>query len=103
MDREIPVRLRGSMKSVVIKVTEKDIQLGAPDSPEQCPIARAVRCACPQFQFVYVGEDFLGVRQTPGDLQTCQQIDLPEIARRFIRDFDERKPVQPISFELSLP
>jgi hypothetical protein len=91
------------MKSVVIKVTEKDIQRGVPDSPEQCPIARAVRWVCPQFQFVYIGEDFLGVKQTPGDLHTYQQIDLPEIARRFIRDFDERKPVQPIRFELPLP
>jgi len=88
------------MKTLRIEVAQEDIQGGLPDSPDDCPIARAVRRAYPDFRFVYVGEDFIGLRRAPCELHQSEHIDLPEIACRFIRDFDERAEVKPISFEV---
>jgi len=91
------------MKTIRIQVTKKDIKAGAQDSPTDCPIARALRRACPNFQFVYVGDDFASLNRTPCELSNCEQIDLPEVARQFVRQFDNGDDVKPIRFEMQIP
>ena len=91
------------MNTIRIQVTENDIDSGAQDSPTDCPIARALRRACPNSQFVYVGDDFASLNRIPCELSNCKQIDLPEVAREFVRQFDKGGDVEPISFEMQIP
>lgn len=82
-----------------IRVTRADIKNGIPKDSLSCPIALAIRRACPRSTQVSVYENVIihqcGVRLPP--------IELPEEALAFIMLFDDQKPVRPFSFEVDLP
>lgn len=67
-----------------------------------CPIALAVNSALPSGVVSMVDGDkisfYEGMRARP----FCE-VDTPRIASRFIEDFDQGRPVSPISFELEIP
>ena len=74
-----------------IKVTQKDIDTGSPDDCELCPIAIAAKRVITDAHIqvssivLYVNDD----RRT-----------LPPEAQKFVRDFDNGKPVSPMEFEI---
>lgn len=80
-----------------IKVTKQDILKGKRSSPVSCPIARAVRRAGKRRVRVYVTQI------------VCRsgRFDLPEIAKRFIDNFDrtttrqQRAAMRPFIFTLA--
>lgn len=77
-----------------IYVTQDDIDKGQCGSPYRCPVALAVRRACASHQVsvssYYIVVDELG-RAAPG----------PQL-EQWIWDFDSRRPVAPIEFDLEL-
>lgn len=78
-----------------IEVTQEDIEKGKLGECSACPIALAMRRATGKpFE---VGTDiyWLGF-----DLRSERM--LPPEAALFVSDFDDKKPVQPFSFEIEL-
>jgi len=85
-------------KSVLINVTERDILIGEPKRPRLCPIARAVRRHFPGLD-VGVDNSWVRVALFRGVFETV----LPHSAVRFIRDYDEGYPVEPLRFRILVP
>lgn len=77
----------------LIKVRLRHIRGGEPKSSGFCPVALAIRDAGISVFFVCAGEISYGypkhVNATP-----------PRSVKRFIRRFDDRKPVKPFNFFL---
>lgn len=78
-------------KRITIKVTQKDIKKGTPNSSMFCPIARAYRRQTKR-KGICVGynsiEDDFG----------C--VDLPKRAQAFVVKFDHDEKVKPFSFNI---
>jgi len=80
-----------------VHVTLDHINAGKRTDPEACPIALAL-CEATGSQGWEVGDD-LAHRHDYDDLDRCDHWHLPEVATRFVRDFDAGRPVRPFSFE----
>jgi len=84
-----------------IHVTKEHIDQGQPNVASRCPVALAIKeqlndvvTVCPMWEFDGTWVFGLGNRD---------DMPLPEPAARLARDFDRRKPVEPMSFELEVP
>lgn len=79
-----------------IKVTGNDIRWGRRWSNDSCPVARAVKRACPNSK-VTVGRFTMYIDKTP--------LALPSIAIKFIEEFDswQYTAPEPITFKLVIP
>ncbi len=81
-----------------ITVTQEDIAQGRRCDPNHCPVGRAVS---------RIGVRHYCVTETAviikGDCPSATALLLPDMVRNWIVNFDEQKPVEPISFELGLP
>lgn len=78
---------------MIVEVTQEDIDNGQRAVPSACPIARAIR------------KNFMGatVNRTNVKLDGWgKSTELPQIAKNFVNDFDNGKPVRPFDFELDL-
>jgi len=81
------------MSRVRIDVTQEDIANGEQTAPWSCPVGQAItRCYGPHG----------GVVATDVKIKHMVVL-LPYEATRFIRDFDNGRPVKPFSFMLELP
>ena len=86
-------------RRIRINVTKRDIDRGIPYSSHACPVASAIRrhshladyCVGPTY--VVNGEGIIDDVAIP----------LPEVAIRFVSDFDAGRPVNPIRFTLEPP
>jgi hypothetical protein len=81
-----------------IIVTQKDIDKGVPSSCYECPIAYAFKRAVKN-NIRYgccIGSNYI-VHCPDGK---WNRYELPKEARKFIKHFDNSKPVEPFSFEL---
>lgn len=75
-----------------IHVTALDIKQGVRFNPECCPIALALRRELQMW-----GEEDICVSRVTIDIEE-QRIPTPKSALRFIRKFDEKRPVKPFNF-----
>ncbi len=81
---------------IQIQVTPEDINLGVPESGDECPIARALIRAIGH-EDVYVDDSIMYWDDEEG----CHMsTGTPTIAANFIKNFDAKEPVEPISFEI---
>jgi hypothetical protein len=87
------------MGSLRVEVTAEDIAVGRPGKCCYCPVALAISRAC--------GPGFIGVSsKNVGFLfhrARPKFVPLPEVARRFICDFDSGRAVAPFAFDLDVP
>ena len=82
---------------MLIRVTEKHIAKGKPGSCTDCPIALGIAEALPDIPMVTVGT-VGGHLIRVGDSATF--FPLSAAAMRFIRAFDNKRPVKPFNFKL---
>lgn len=82
----------GRGTAMIIKVTEKHIYLGQRESADSCPVALAVTEAIK----TEVSIDTDSISLDSWKTSTT----LPRSAKRFIRNFDNSKPVKPFNFIL---
>lgn len=80
------------MPNITIEVTQKDINEGKAFQSHQCPVALAISRKMRIF----------GVDREIVFIDYFEPTPLPDIACKFISDFDEGKPVQPFSFVLTV-
>ena len=94
------------MSTVLIEVTQEDIDHGVPGDPCGCPIALAISRATGHYVVVgTLGYDDYRVCFDEGSLDGYLDV-LPERAKAFASMFDaddHSLPVEPISFEIDLP
>jgi len=83
------------MPKLTVNVEQRHIDTGLPQSPDQCPIAKALKEQHPREErwLVYLSI----VALWPG-----RPIPMPEKAAKFSRDFYDGKPVKPFTFELEV-
>lgn len=80
---------------LVIKVTANDIKKGQPDTVDLCPIALAIlKCG---FNSPWVADDEISFYTKS---KTRITITTPKKMAKFINDFDDQKPVKPVTFVL---
>jgi hypothetical protein len=84
------------MKLVEVTITDDHIKRGHRGQPMSCPIAHALRAKYGPLSNPYVEEDGATVRIGDQD----RYLELSARARRFVADFDTRRPVQPQTFRL---
>lgn len=80
---------------VLIAVTQEHIDNGKAMSCGACPIALAAKEVFVEGLEIAVGIDCIGV--------DTYFVDLPDVARRFVRAFDDGKFVRPFTFEIDVP
>lgn len=83
---------------ITINVTQTDIDEGRIRNCYECPIAKAAYRSFPGAYEIAVGR-ILTVDLT-GDFNSIQRYCIPDIARKFMNDFDCGKDVEPFSFEI---
>lgn len=83
-----------------IEVTKEDIKTGMRCNGQACPVANAIRRACPGVSF-HVTRSLVQWRLV--GIQAKLNIELPGKAISFIEAFDFLHEVQPITFELEIP
>lgn len=88
-----------------VEITAEDIANGKPKECSRCPGALAIYRAFPEAKFVDVMDQEVQLA-FPSNRRTYstyvwQTADTPEVLEQFINKFDLRKPVEPISFELT--
>lgn len=88
------------MTYLTVNVTSDDIKNGARKDPRCCPIARAVNRTLDIEDGVEVYEFYI---QTDDYMDThigllYSTFLMPDVARQFIRDFDNSMPVEPFEF-----
>ncbi len=91
----------GKKARVYVHVLKLDIQAGYRKNCEGCPLSLAIHRALGYPVYVYGTH----IRECEGDPQkgTGRLLAmLPESARRFILDLDEKRPVAPFGFYLRL-
>jgi hypothetical protein len=86
------------MKLVEVTVTDDHIKRGHRGQPMSCPIARALRDKYGPLSNPYVEDVSATVRIGDQD----HHLELSARARRFVSDFDTRRPVQPQTFRLPI-
>lgn len=84
------------MKTITIKVTQTDIDVGEPGEGEYCPIALAVK-RISGVQFCLVGPENLYINDDR------QEVKLPKKAVEFISGFDKNRSGIPFNFTLKIP
>ena len=72
------------MKSIEVPVTQQDIDLGIPISPDDCPLALA--CGKKGIDYVYVSDDYTTLGRNSSDSVTYQHDDH---IRDWIAKFDD--------------
>jgi hypothetical protein len=87
------------MATVKVEVTQDDINNGKRGECSRCPLALAIRRAVRPEICVLVGS-FDYVLQ--GD-RTRHNRSLPQIAKNFVRRFDDFAKCKPVSFSLCIP
>lgn len=81
-----------------IEITESDITNGKASHPQECPLGRALaRMGLKNFAVTGICI-VLGATGAPK-----RALLLPEAVEDWIFDFDEARPVKPITFEVGLP
>ena len=88
-------RIKPLPSHIHIDVTAEDIELGIPRSSNACPIARAAKRVLKGP--LGVGVDDIAVFGPKGGYYL-----LPDKAQRFLKKFDRKEPVKPISFDAEL-
>ena len=83
-----------------IHVTEECIKNGRRYDSRYCPIALAIHNALPEEREVAVGP--ITARLGKLEDRPFLRTQLPNIARKFVRDFDIGSRVKPFSFRLNL-
>jgi len=78
----------------IIEVSQERIAEGHPNDPYWCPIALAVRQHFPEADRVDVGSESIDVVLPTHTLTTM----LPDLAKEFVRLFDDGEQVGPFSF-----
>ena len=92
---------------MVVEVTEEDIAEGLVRSSQHCPIARAVSRISGVDGDVSVGSSIVAIWQymqpegSLGPVRRRTLFVLPEKAQEFIDQFDDGKPVAPMTIELT--
>lgn len=77
---------------ITVHVTQADIDAGVPSNSCGCPVALAVQRVCKP-----------RVRVATGSMTVGQAFFvLPDVAFRFVADFDAGRPVAPFTFEVQL-
>ena len=90
------------MKKVLrVKVEDMHIRCGVHGTSESCPVALALTPLLPAGKRASVGFGWFGVLLEPGGPH-LETYDLPQSATDFIRDYDQRKPVEPFEFEVEV-
>lgn len=82
-----------------VDVTQEDIDNGKPKFSYCCAVALAVLREKPMKE-VTVSTEYIEISDYGGF--DTERYDLPAVARAFVEDFDEKLPVQPITFEAPL-
>lgn len=84
-----------------VSVTQDDILLGKKSNCDFCPVAYAVRRVVPdKYIKISVGRRWLVL--WPNDTVICTEVELPEVVKTFIKEFDRGLPVSPFTFEMDL-
>src|SRR4051812_35145467 len=81
-----------------IRVTSNDIEDGQRHDPERCPVARALSRA----GVLHFGVMLASIVVADGHGHVTS-LPLPRQVTDWILDFDNRRSVQPMSFDLSIP
>lgn len=80
----------------LIKVTQQCIENGEPNSADYCPVALAIR---EQTDYDYV--EVYGKIGEVGDVYYDEcNVSFPRSVERFVKRFDNNKPVKPFNFFL---
>lgn len=85
---------------MLIKVSQDNIYDGKREDGEWCPIALAIRAACPDVPKDFNVGDKLLASQKRYVMWRGQKFILPEAAGIFIEKFDNGRMVAPFEFEL---
>jgi hypothetical protein len=85
--------------TLLIEVTQNDIDFGCARDKGNCPIAKAAKRAIPEGYGVEVGNYMLTILNGFYGV-ALREYWLPEDAKQFVFDFDEELKVSPISFTL---
>jgi len=94
--------------SVKVEVTQKHIDNGIPCDPLFCPISLALneQLKSTDKKSWIVSVNFAVLLNKPKSMRdsesNCTQYSLPKIAKRFIKNFDNKLEVKPITFELKV-
>jgi len=88
------------MKTILVKVTKRDIENGEPCNCYYCPVALALHCL-KGLNGVAVHEGF--VEKWSAQKQNFIELSLPIRAKRFIKQFDRGNLLKPFSFRLKVP
>ena len=86
-------------KVLHVKVDEYHIKCASRGTSESCPIALALTPMLPAGRHASVGFGWFGVVE--GGKQV-ESYDLPQNATDFIRDYDQRRKVEPIEFDVEV-
>lgn len=87
---------------LTVSVTQDDIQFGKKGNCDWCPIAHAVRRVVPEkYIKISVGSRWLILWSTR--VIICKEVELPQVAKTFIKDFDRGFSVSPFTFEIDIP
>ena len=84
------------MTTVTIDVTQDDIDQGKRENCTLCPIALAAQRVFPG-KSIHVSVFNLWVDNSPA-AEDGRGYPLPEVACKFLQDFDHGRPVQPFKF-----
>ena len=83
---------------MTISVTREDIEQGRRCDPDCCPVGRALSRAG-VVHFGVVGPTVM----VADDAEHATGLPLPTAVKDWILDFDGAQPVEPITFDLTLP
>lgn len=89
-------------EKLTVSVTQDDIQFGKKGNCDWCPVAHAVRrVVSEKYIKISVGKRWLVL--WPNDVIISREVELPEVAKTFIKEFDRGLPVSPFTFEIDIP
>lgn len=92
-------------EKLVVNVTAEDIASGVPNDCSDCPIARAIQRALPEYH-VDVTRSKIELARPTGDGEVWSRgyYELPDVARKFVLAFDtdHQASYPPFSFTATL-
>ena len=89
------------MRSVLVEVTQPDIEAGVIDSTQNSPVSLAANRATGRVTSVSLSRRYICVR--PGEEYDAHLRALPPEAVEFLFAFDCGGPTEPFSFDLETP
>lgn len=89
------------MRTIVINVTQEDIDEGLPDKCSQCPVALAVKRYVRPRYYIMVSAQHLTVYPPGPALDQCLY-PMPDSVSNFVQNFDDAQRVKPFEFELEV-